>query len=140
MSVLTAYVDGSCKKDVEYSYGIVLIDNGKVIHEEFAKFNDDARSMRNVAGELKGAMKAIFYARKMGYSSLIIHYDYKGIEKWATREWKAKNEYTQKYRTYVDSARKNMRIQFVHVKAHTGDTYNERADELAKEALDIKKK
>lgn len=47
-------------------------------------------AIRNVAGEMHGAMYAVQWAFENGYSSVVIHYDYEGIEKWATGVWSAK--------------------------------------------------
>lgn len=55
------------------------------------KGNDlEMASMRNVAGEILGAMAAVEKAEELGLSQLIIYYDYSGIEAWATGEWQAK--------------------------------------------------
>ena len=42
-----------------------------------------------------GAMYAVQWAFENGYSSVVLHYDYEGIEKWATGVWTAKNPHTK---------------------------------------------
>lgn len=133
---LVAYVDGSYL-DGAFSYGCVIFDgeNIKEFKESFIKHPDS--SMRNVAGELKGARKAIQYALETNATSLDIYYDYQGIESWANKTWKANLVATKSYRNYVEKAREKLTINFHKVKGHSGDKWNERADQLAKEALGI---
>jgi ribonuclease HI len=93
--------------------------------------------MRNVAGEIKGAEAAIRYALSNGYKSITIFYDYQGIEKWCTGEWKTNKDGTKAYKKYCDKAKKKLEIMFVKVASHTNNKYNDMADALAKEALNI---
>ena len=51
---------------------------------------------------------------------LTIYYDYEGIGKWATGEWKAKNKITQGYRDYIKQVKDKLELHFVHVKGHSG--------------------
>jgi ribonuclease HI len=136
---LIAYVDGSYNiKTKEYGYGCVIIDHQKVIKEIFGKDNkENYVSMRNVAGEIEGSIKAIEFAIEKGYSSICIYYDYAGIEKWANKEWKANKEGTVEYQNKIDLYRNSIQIQFMKVLAHSGDFYNEMADSLAKKAVGI---
>lgn len=134
-NALISYVDGSFdKEDGSYSYGAIFIEDGeeKVFSKRFAK--DKYSEHRNVSGEIFGAMFAIGYAIDGGYENLILHYDYEGIEKWATGEWKTNKELTRKYKAYCDKTKKYVNVQFVKVLAHSGDKYNEMADKAAKGA------
>ena len=131
---LIAYVDGSNISDKKYGFGIVGIDHGIVLFEAYGTGQEDGmRTMRNVAGEILGAMEAVKYAKRHGYKLVKIYYDYKGIEMWVTGGYKAKNPYTQYYREFMNS--QGIEIEFHKVKAHTGVEFNERADELAKMAV-----
>jgi ribonuclease HI len=134
---LVAYVDGSFNKDIgKYSFGCVLLTpDGEVIKKSGNGDNPQSLAIRNVAGEMLGAMFAVKWARKNGYPEIEICYDYEGIEKWATGSWRAKNDLTQKYAAYMQNNQKDIRIHFTKVAAHTGDYYNEQADRLAKAAL-----
>lgn len=135
---LTVYVDGSFDESVgRYSYGVVLIYNDEVIEELSGNGNDpEVAKIRNVAGEMLGAMHAVKWAGQNGYNNIEIYYDYIGIEMWATLKWKRNNQYTKGYSEYMQNALKRMNISFHKVAAHTGIKYNERADELAKRALE----
>lgn len=134
---MIAYVDGSYEHSLlTYAYGCVyLLPGGEILTESGSGKNPDTASIRNVAGEMIGAMTAVRWAIKNGYQSIEICYDYEGIEKWATGAWKAKMELTQKYAAYMRERAQKIDITFTKVAAHTGDTYNELADELAKAAL-----
>ena len=66
---------------------------------------------------------------------LAIYHDYQGIASWCTREWQAKKQGTIDYRNFYDLASAKVAIRFCKVKGHTGVTYNEKADQLAKQAL-----
>lgn len=90
---------------------------------------------RNIAGEIEGVKQAILWAVESNKQRIKIFYDYEGIEKWATKEWKSKVKISQEYSKFFDEKSKLINIEFEHVKAHSGIVYNEKADELAKKAL-----
>jgi len=138
-SEIFAYVDGSYDlKTGAYSYGVVIVFHDGNIEKLSGKSENDAASMRNVAGELKGAAVAMQYAVNNKFEKLTIFHDYEGIGKWARREWKANLDQTKAYIDYCDKIYKSLKkLEFVKVAAHTGVVYNELADELAKEALGI---
>ena len=131
------YVDGSFDKSMEkYSFGcIFLIPGGSIIKESGNGNEPESLAIRNVAGEMLGAMYAAQWALVNGYEFLEFRYDYEGIEKWATGVWKANNVLTQKYAEFMQRKRKQIHISFQKVKAHSGDYYNEQVDKLAKAAL-----
>ena len=131
-----AYVDGSFDlTNFTYSYGVVFITKeGK---ETFSgrEDNRDLAEMRNVSGELKGAMVAMDIAVERKISTLYLHFDYTGIEQWAIGNWKTNKEGTKGYKKYYDSIKDKIKIIFIKVKAHSGIEYNEEADQLAKDAI-----
>lgn len=134
-----AYVDGSFNPTTNtYGYGVCLYVYGT--EYEFTDSGNSAEmvSMRNVAGEVLGAMCAIRNAIKIGITDLTIYYDYMGIEKWATGEWKRNKSGTIRYYEYVQSVKDKVNIKFVKVKAHSGNVFNDKADELAKLAVGLK--
>lgn len=137
---LFAYVDGSYDvKTGRYAYGVVLLtDTGEILKNGLGE-EQEAAGMRNVAGELAGAVFAMQYAMDNGYQSLTIFHDYEGIARWARDEWKANLSSTQKYKQFYNECARKLKITFQKVAAHTGDHYNELADSLAKEALGLKK-
>lgn len=136
---ITAYVDGSYEHCVRlYGSGVVLIKNNEVIKRFSQKGNNPVLvSMRNVAGEIKASTIAMDYCIKNDIDKLILHFDYEGIEKWCTGAWKTNKEGTQLYKKYYDSIKGRLEVEFVKVKAHSGDRYNDEADRLAKLSIGI---
>ncbi len=137
---MKAYVDGSYNVATEmFGYGVVLfytLDGEEKVLELSKGFsNPELAQMRNVAGEIMGAGEAMKRAKEMGIKELTIYHDYEGISKWCTGEWKAKKTWTKKYKAFYDEISKDVQIKFEKVLAHSGDTYNEVADKLAKEAV-----
>ncbi len=136
---LIAYVDGSYNVATSiYGYGcVLLLPEDEEAYEKLSGSGSDpmVAKLRNVAGEMLGAMNAVKYAAQKGYKELIIYYDYMGIEMWATGGWKCKNDYTKGYRDYMEKMKAHVTVSFVKVEAHTGDRFNELADKLAKEAV-----
>ena len=134
-----AYVDGSFEKDSEvYGYGVVFIEKNGNIEEYFDSGREESyQSMRNVSGEILGALKAASLAEEKGYTSISIFHDYQGIASWAKGEWKCNKEKTIEYREKMLEFQKKLKISFHKVQAHSGDHFNERADILAKQAVGI---
>lgn len=134
-----AYVDGSFEKDSGvYGYGVVFIEKNGNIEEYFDSGREESyQSMRNVSGEILGALKATSLAVEKGYSSIAIFHDYQGIASWAKGEWKCNKEKTIEYREKMLEFQKKLKISFHKVQAHSGDHFNERADALAKQAVGI---
>ena len=133
-----AYVDGSYDKTTgAFSYGMVLFSDGQELHFS-KKYNDSALAeMHNVAGEIKGSEAAMQYCLDHDIESITIYHDYEGIAKWCNGDWQAKKPGTMAYAEFYRKASAKVHIQFVKVRGHSGDTYNELADQLAKGALGI---
>lgn len=132
-----AYVDGSFDESIgKYAFGCILIlPDGEIVRESGNGDNPESIALRNVTGEMLGAMYAVKWSIVNGYSSVKIGYDYSGIEMWAVGQWKAKNDLTKKYADFMKVSSKNIEISFQKIAAHTGNKYNEEADKLAKTAL-----
>ena len=138
LSQVYAYVDGSfCLEQARFSYGAVIFYNGEKL--EFCKAFDDPElvSMRNVAGEIKGAEFVMQFCLDNQIDSIDIYYDYEGIEKWCTKEWKTTRLGTLKYALFYQEVSKSVKVNFIKVKGHSGDEFNDLADRLAKKALGI---
>lgn len=136
---LIAYVDGSYNINTEeFGYGLILIDSDKKEYEFFGKANNKDHAIhRNVAGEVYGSVEAIRKAIQMGAKKLYLHFDYMGIKSWAVGEWKANKELTQSYKRFVDSTKDQIEVEFIKVKAHSNNKYNDVADKLAKKACGV---
>ena len=134
-----AYVDGSFDLDsFTFSYGVVFITDSDKEDYSGRDSDESLAMMRNVSGEIKGAMVAMDIAIKRNMKTLYLHFDYLGIEKWAKGEWKANREGTKFYKEYYNSIKDKLDVVFIKVKAHSGVKYNEEADKLAKEAIILK--
>ena len=136
-NMVIAYVDGSFEKSIgRYAFGCVLLTpDGQEIRESGSGSDPAGVAIRNVAGEMLGAMYAVKWAQENGYPAVEIRYDYEGVEKWVTGVWRAKTPLTSKYAAHMQEAGKKIQISFCKVAAHTGNHYNEEADQLAKSAL-----
>lgn len=133
-----AYVDGSYNiRTKAFSYGAVIFDGGSEITMSEAFEDEELASMRNVAGEINGSMAAMRYCVEHGKHMLDLYYDYEGISKWCTGEWKTNKKGTVAYKEYYDSVKDRLDVRFVKVKGHSGDKYNDMADRLAKDAVGI---
>ena len=129
-----AYVDGSYSDSYNfYSYGVVIIHKNSIIRFSGKDNKADDLPMRNVAGELLGAMEAIKWAINNNIDDIYLHYDYEGIEKWANGLWKANKSGTKMYKQFIEKVKNIINIHFIKVKAHSGIRYNEEADLLAKD-------
>lgn len=136
--VAVAYVDGSYKKDTkEFSCGAVLFWNNETVYFSQKYSDPDMADMRNVAGEIMGAVSVIDYCVKNGIEKLEIYHDYNGVAKWATGEWKTNKAGTQAYAQFCRDVKDKIDIKFIEVKGHSGDYWNDAADRLAKKALGI---
>lgn len=134
-----AFIDGSFdkhdKRGFRYSYGAIIFSSEGEVTLSQAFDNPEYADSRNVAGEIEGAKQAILWALARGKKNLAIYYDYEGVKKWAVGEWRTNIKLTREYRDFFEEKSKYIRVTFHHVKSHSGIVYNERADELAKEAF-----
>lgn len=133
-----AYVDGSYDKvSGDFSCGVVFLFRGEEItfHHRFS--DKELSTMRNVAGEIKGAESAMRYAKEHQIKRLVIYHDYEGIAKWCTGAWKANREGTKAYKAFYEEMAQDMEIRFQKVRGHSGDKYNDMADGLARAALGL---
>ena len=126
-----AFVDGSYNEATKvYGYGCYIKVNSKSKITLYGSDNDPKYlQMRNVAGEILGAMQAVLKAEELGLDKLTIYYDYTGIEQWAKGAWNRNKEGTKEYYEFMQHT--NVKLDFIKVKG------NEIADELAKMAVGI---
>lgn len=126
------YADGSYKDGV-VGFGFVVVENNKVLYSYSGSLNDpEASRLRNVSGEIAAVIKAMEFCEQNKISELTIHYDYKGLEDWATGKWRAKTPFTMKYVDSIKEYMKKIKIEWVKVESHTGVYFNEVVDKLAK--------
>jgi len=137
---LHAYVDGSYNSsDERYSYGVVCVNNNVVEYIESNAAKDTSeKNIRQIAGELKGAIRAVEYALRQKQTKIVLFHDYEGIAHHATGAWDQKEgssvAYYNKMQQLMNSG---IEVIFVKVDSHTGDLFNELVDEKCKECLGI---
>jgi ribonuclease HI len=138
---LHVYVDGSYNASTEeYSYGMVAVKNNVVLHiESGAAKSDSLRNIRQIAGELEGAVKGVQYALSKAEKKVVIFHDYIGICYHATGFWERREESSKEYyKKMQELMSSGIEVIFVKVDSHTGDLFNELVDEKCKERLSIK--
>jgi ribonuclease HI len=124
------YVDGSFINGAT-GYGAVVLKNGKVVDELSGAVDaSEVNETRQVAGELVAVKEALSWCREHSVDEVSIYYDYLGIEKWATRQWKTNQPLTKEYARFVGEC--PIKIHWHKVDSHTGNRWNDRADALAK--------
>ena len=116
-NMVIAYVDGSFEKSIgRYAFGcVILTPAGEEFRKSGSGCDPEGVKIRNVAGEMLGAMNAAQWAKE--------------------HVWRAKTPLTSKYAVHMQEAAEQIKISFCKVAAHTGNHYNEEADQLAKSAL-----
>ncbi|MEY8370480.1 ribonuclease H family protein [Aerococcaceae bacterium 50-4] len=133
---MSVYVDGSFdKKSGYFGYAGVVLYQDQIKNYKGGRNTEGLAKMRNVAGEIVAAMHAVKIAKDAGVKNLVIFHDYMGIAEWALKSWQAKNDYTKDYQNYMQAQAEDLAIGFVKVAAHTGNQYNEEADNLAKDGI-----
>lgn len=129
-----AFTDGSYNiATCVYGFGGFVHYNGEDIPVRGNGADPEVVTSRNVAGEVHGAVAAMEKAIELGIDEITLFYDYEGVEKWPTRVWQAKKPISQFYVERYDELKSSLKVNFVHVKAHTGIPGNEAADRMAKE-------
>jgi ribonuclease HI len=131
--VYEAFVDGAYISGIT-GYGAVIY-LGENIKTELSGTIPDTK-FRQFGGELKSVIEAIKWCKDNAVKKVRINYDYQGIEKFATGKWKAGNELSQKYVNFIlkNAIENKVEIEWRHIKSHTGNAKNDRADALAKKA------
>jgi ribonuclease HI len=126
-----AYTDGACSGNPgPAGSGMVIVAPGGKIHEGFEYLG--ASSTNNVA-ELTGILRAVEAIPKKA-SSIAVHTDSKYAIGVLSKGWKAKaNQELIARARIVLGGRANLAL--VYVPGHAGVPLNERADELAREAI-----
>lgn len=140
---LVAFTDGSYDKDLNrYSYGVTFIlPDGT--EESICGYgsNREYLDSKNIIGEIFGVINAFDWAISNGFEKLKIYHDYEGLSKWITGEWSAKAKASQMFVSLYKSKFEDfVQIEFIKVPGHSNVIYNEKADQLAKDALNDRKK
>lgn len=85
---------------------MILTPAGEEFRKSGSGCDPEGVKIRNVAGEMLGAMNAVQWAKEHEYPAVEIRYDYEGVEKWVTGVWRAKTLLTKEVcGTYAGSSR-----------------------------------
>ena len=140
MKIFNVFTDGSWRPSTpnRVGAGIAVVENNEIV-EEFMFYRDDEEmaKLRQICGELIASMESVRIAVQRNYDKIVINFDYEGVEKWCVGTWSAKNKYTQMYKEYMNNMNKYIKIEFVKIKAHNHNIFNDYADYLAKKALEL---
>ncbi|WXX02952.1 Rnase H [Staphylococcus phage LJLAME001] len=119
--------------------GAVILDKNENIVKEISKpiENSSLIKYNNVAGEILACCYGIEEAIKLGYKQAIVYIDYIGLIHWYEGTWSARNILSKTYINMIREYQKVIDINFVKVKSHSNDKWNDYADNLAKKSIDI---
>jgi ribonuclease H-related protein len=77
---------------------VLILESGRELYR--ATGTDvpaEARSQRNVAGEILAVRHGLSWCREHGIERVSVYYDYEGLEAWVTGRWQARNPFTAAY-------------------------------------------
>ncbi|MBQ9358829.1 MAG: hypothetical protein IJT95_04735 [Abditibacteriota bacterium] len=132
-----AWVDGSFRSQ-EAGWAFVVLDGGNYIYEDCGSdVPAEFLAHRNVAGEIYAVLRLLDFCRENGITQIRVHHDYTGLQAWAEGTFKANTVLTKYYKKYV--ADSGVSIEWIKSEGHSGETWNEYADKLAKFAIGILK-
>lgn len=137
------YTDGSSDYKLgEYSSAFIILDNeDNVVYYDYFKGNKESFiKYNNVSGEVMACLYGMKSCVDLGIPSVVVHYDYIGLEKWFNGSWMARNPLSQVYIQSMRGLMLKCDPNFHKVKGHDGYLYNELCDYLAKHALGKKYK
>ncbi|MDR0977647.1 MAG: reverse transcriptase-like protein [Endomicrobium sp.] len=128
--IYEAFVDGSYING-DTGYGAVIYLGSEIKAELSGKAG--TTQFRQFGGELRSVIETLKWCVKNSVKKIRINYDYDGIEKFAVGKWKAGNDVSRKYVDFINNT--NVEIEWRHIKSHTGNVKNDKADMLAKHAV-----
>lgn len=131
LSIPTFFIDGSYK-DNKIGFGIVMTKNGK----ETCFRGVTTGQLRNISGELIAFLFSLHTMKELGIKVANVVYDYEGVLKWLTGEWRAKNDEVAEYVKFANEfiSLNEMTIYYYKCKSHSGNVMNNKADKLARQA------
>lgn len=140
-NVLLVYVDGSFFNNKTGYGGVILTEDEKIIYQFSGEIEDEnIKKMKQVGGEIEAVIFALKWIKENieNYKDycIKIYYDYEGLNKWINGEWKTKNIYTYNYKNeIINILNEKINIEWIKVKSHSKDKWNNYADILAKKAI-----
>jgi len=143
MKKVNIYTDGRHAKSKKHdiSYGICMIDSSNTIKthsgevDVAAFFEKFGEYVSNPTAELYAAAKVLEIFRYAKNLHITIHSDFNGVQKWISKEWKAKKPYIKFLLEYIEIYMAQLKangsqVELKWIKGHNGHQYNELADQL----------
>lgn len=130
----TLYIDGSYENSKgRISFGIVLVANG----QESIFMGRTTGGMGNISGELGAMVLSLHLLKKLGIKTANIIYDYEGVYKWLSGDFKCRNDEVKEYVNFCKQFIEDneMKLYFYKCKSHSGNIMNNKADKAAKRAI-----
>lgn len=126
------YVDGSYMND-RIGWGFIYVKNYSEVDYKCGGLEPTKETSRNITGELIAAQMAVNYGISKGMKEIYIVNDYQGISSFANGSWKPKKKDSRDYTQFMQSVKDKIKVKYIKVHGHTGNEFNDRADEVAKE-------
>lgn len=132
--IIDIYTDGSfTNKTVRWGF-IAVLDNKEIYRDSGVIDDEEIVTGYQIGGEAEAVIKGIEFCKTFGYRGRF-YVDYSGLIEWVGdwfgngKAWQTNKSYTRRYRDFVLENR-DFIVDFVKVKSHTGDYWNEKVDEL----------
>jgi len=131
-SIPSFYIDGS-HRDGTIGFGVVE----KVGDIITCYSGQTDGGMGNISGELSALMFSLHLIKRLGIKEANIIYDYEGIYKWLSGEYRAQTLESKSYKKFAKNFTKenDLKLYYYKCKSHSGNKYNNMADATAKQAL-----
>lgn len=142
------YTDGSYnKKKYPEVYGWAFVVFEELDQIDYASgIGDEFIESYQIGGECQSVLEVLDYCKTHQIFDIDIFHDYIGISKWALGEWKTNKDVSKRYRLdflikqselndLAIASGSKLKINFHHVKGHSGISGNELADQYASEAV-----
>lgn len=141
---LKVYTDGSCKNNIG-GYGCVLLTK-----TAFKCYNGIRDNVTNNKIELIAVIEALKLVSNTEYKKIKLYSDsayivntmnYRVIDKWRARNWQSQitGEPIKHKSLWLELVGliyyHKFEIEFIHVMGHSDNLYNQKADELARQAM-----
>lgn len=126
------YVDGSFMNDI-IGWGFLYVKHNEVIAKMCGGIKPvEGKTSRNITGELEATKMAVRHAITDGLKEIYIVNDYQGISSYVTGAWKPKTDESREYTDWMNNVKDRIKINFIKVKGHSNNKFNDIVDELAK--------
>jgi len=124
------YTDGSFR-NAKHCWAFLAYEN-KIVHADSGVVHYNKAS-RNIVGELVAVIAGAYWAFSNGVQDITFCFDYEGVEKFYTGEYRAKTELTQKYVSLMRYISNFVKLNFKKVKGHF-DPWNVVVDNMCRTA------